>query len=349
MGALVRAISSRSDPLVSNLLGFPIESGSDGPEHRGRFPSPIPSDRVPASVSPMTLSGINQDIELLGKTFHLQTQVSANPDLSVRTEIFIGGKLVATRESPLEEIDASDSKALREAMKAQHKRIAASVVDRARRYQERQQEESVAEAVASKKPAKHATDTGAPKASEDDDVPRSQGPTVEVALRVRRLYEQFRLRLLIPRRPSKNLGERLENAEREFTWILDSEIFHRIRIDEQLRFNLLHDQISEWLAGGRSPVRAAQIWSEVVAFLKYLGEVNNRAELAAFDRDLLRWALRVVDEQGMNERTLEHLSMIRGRDEDLDRLLGDPGETSREVWVAHFRRVLAGLEFAGRP
>lgn len=298
----------------------------------------------------MTLSGINQDIDLLGKTFHLQTQVSGNPELCVRTEIFIGGKLVATRESPLEEVDASDSKALREFMKAQHKRIAASVVDRARRYQERQQEESAAEAAQGEAPPTPGTTAGgAAPGVGDEAAPTGQGPTVEVALRVRRLYEQFRLRLLIPRRPSKNLGERLENAEREFAWILDSEIFHRIRIDEQLRFNLLHDQIREWLAGGRSPVRAAQIWSEIVAFLKYLGEVNNRAELAAFDRDLLRWAIRTVDEQGMNERTLEHLGMIRGRDEELDRLLTEPGDTSREVWVAHFRRVLAGLEFAGRP
>ena len=294
----------------------------------------------------MTLSGINQDIELLGKTFHLQTQVSASPDLCIRTEIFIGGKLVATRQTPLEEVDAEDDKGLREAMKVQHKRILDSVVDRARRYQERQQEAPPPEA--EPPPTPPSGDQASGEVPPGEERPQ-QAPRVEVALRVRRLYEQFRLRLLIPRQPSKNLGERLENAEHEFAWILSCDIFDRIRIDEQLRFNLLHDQIREWLAGGRSPVRAAQIWSEIVAFLKYLGEVNNRAELAAFDRDLLRWAIRTVDEQGMAPRTLEHLGMIRGRDEELDRMLDEPEGVAAEVWVAHFRRVLSGLEFAGRP
>lgn len=300
----------------------------------------------------MTLSGINQEVELLGKTFHLQTQVSASPELCIRTEIFIGGKLVATRQTPLEEIDAADSKALREEMQAQHKRILHSVVERARRYQERQQEpppEAGPPPDAGPPPTAPTETTVVDNVDSGMGRPSAQGPKVEVALRVRRLYEQFRLRLLIPRQPSKNLGERLENAEREFAWILSCDIFDRIRIDEQLRFNLLHDQIQEWLHGGRSAVRAAQIWSEIVAFLKYLGEVNNRAELAAFDRDLLRWAIRTVDQQGMSPRALEHLGMIRGRDEELDRLLSEPGETTPEVWVAHFRRVLSGLEFAGRP
>lgn len=278
------------------------------------------------------MSGINQDVEVLGKTLHLQTQISQTPDPCIRTEVFFGGKLVATRELLLSTLSAPDDPAgLQIQMKAHHKRILRSVMARAEHYQANQADNTESEGPTGPLPV------GRTKK-------RLQEPQVEIALRVRRLYEQFRMRLLLPKEPSKNLTDRLEHAAREFDWIFGSPIFDRVRLDEQLRFNLLADHIKEWMESERNAVRAAQIWSEILEFVKYLGKVNDRSELAAFDRDLLRWAIRTVEEKGLSDRTLEHLGMIHGRDEELDNLLEDPSSATYDVWLSHFRRVLAGLE-----
>ena len=49
----------------------------------------------------------------------------------------------------------------------------------------------------------------------------------------------------------------------------------------------------------------------------------------------------------MTERVREHLSLIAGRDGELDRLLAEAGDVSDEVWIAELRRVLAKLEGRG--
>ena len=160
---------------------------------------------------------------------------------------------------------------------------------------------------------------------------------------MRRFLERFRRRLgPLPRELGG--GARLERAAEQFAWVVSSPEFPRLRIDEQVRFNLIHDQLDSWLRSARDPEEGRRIWSEIRIFDRYLAEINNRAELAAFDRDLLAWALRRLEADGMSDRLREHLALATGRDGELDRLLAAPESAGDEVWAAELRRVLAELD-----
>ena len=277
-------------------------------------------------------SGINQDIEILGKVFHLQTQVCATPEPSIRTEVFLGGKLVATRDAdlagPAEDLPENERRRL---LKEHHQKILNSIVERARSYRPRK------EPTAPKRDVEPLPFTGP--------VPIRPSGKVDIALRVRRILERFRSRLGISlAKTSTDLGKRLERAAKGFDWVLQSPDFEEIRIDEQVRFNLLKDQIDEWLEGSRHEDQGRRIWNEVEQFNDYLSGINDREELAAFDRDQVRWALSKVEAMGMTDQLLPHLDMLRGRDVALDRLMDSGTSVGNEVWLAHLRRVLEDLE-----
>ena len=88
---------------------------------------------------PTPISGLNQEVDILGRTFHFQTELSRGSTPVIRTEVFVGGKVVATRENRLDRgrPDERDEEALRAAMKAQHQRFIQSTVERVTTYQER--------------------------------------------------------------------------------------------------------------------------------------------------------------------------------------------------------------------
>ncbi len=286
-------------------------------------------------------SGINQDVEILGKVFHLQTQLSRTAEPCIRTEVFHGGKLVATRDSVLEsaELALSDRETLQRRLKEHHKRILESIVERARLFRER---ETGPRDVRMQAPG--ATELEEISALEIVDSTPVVVRKVDIALRVRRILERFRLRIgPLPAVSPSNRDELLARISASFAWILESPDFDEIRVDEQVRFNLLRDQIDDWLGGHRDPKQGDRVFAEVVNFLDYLAGVNNRAELAAFDRDLLRWALRKAEAEGLTPRLREHLEMISGRDPELDRLVEQESITSDQC-IGVLRRVLSEVE-----
>lgn len=295
------------------------------------------------------IGGLNQEVEILGKRFHVQTELT---DTEGRTEVFLGGKLVAARETPLSPTGL-DSVDLKNAMQEQYNRILETVVERARRCRERRQEAATGTAGGAPAdeaerpepvsrpapPAAPVPASGMPAAPN----PEVAGP-VDLGLRVRRLLDQFRRRLPPwPQDPEDTPSNYLRLAATAFCWMLSSPGFPEIRVEEQVRFNLLHDQVDGWLHGDRDPVHGLRVRTEIVAFNDYLAGINNRAELTAFDRDLLAWALRQVEREGVTERLREHLAMVAGRDGELDRLLAEQ-ERRDEVWRAELRRVLAELD-----
>lgn len=288
----------------------------------------------------MTVSGFNQDVEVLGRTFHLQTQVFLQPEPCIRTEVFHGGKLMARREAAIDQTTVGvDESVLRQMMKAQHLKILESVQARAKRYQQRQQDKH--DGVEAAAPAEASPDDSDGDAMSAGILQTADdGAQVEIALGVRRLFECFRLRL---ERTPGGIGDRLEVAARQLKEVLESPVFPKIRVDEQVRFHLLNEQLSDWLTGHGDEALGRRIWAEIGTFNNYLAEVNNRSELAAFDRDLLRWALRKAEDEGISARTVEHLEMLYGRDLALDRMLDEPSGVGQEQWVAELERVLAVL------
>ena len=282
------------------------------------------------------ISGLNQEVNFLGKTFHFQTELTRQRGLYIRTEVFVGGKVVATREKRLDRtrLRELDDEGLRTLMKEQHNQVIERTLERVKTYQERKQSPP--------RPA-----AGLPAfdgQSAENFVPPSEETRAAAssAVRIRRIFGRFRLRLgLGSRVPPAELAARLATAARGFSWIVSSPTFREIRLDEQMRCHLVRDRVSAWLAGERDPEVAKEIWSEIVAFNDYVAAINNRAELIAFDRQLLAWAAFQVQNHGMSAEVLDQLQWLAGRDRELDELLDKPDGVAREAWFAVLCNVLA--------
>lgn len=293
------------------------------------------------------ISGLNQEVEVLGRTFHVQTELSRRGELSIRTEVFLGGKIVATREKQLSRADwDAGDEVLRTLMKNQHQKILTNVVERARRYQERQQE-GLAPAAVPVQPETTAEFAAIVVEPEPEIPPPPADIQAEVsgAISIRRTFGEFRLRFDITHaEPHDDLVARLDKALQGVEWITAAPAFSEIRIDEQLRFNLVKEQLQEWVEAGKNPDQAVNLWSEIVTFNDYLTEVNNRAELVDFDRHLLVWAIHHIQGHGMTEQILGYLGLLYGRDPVLDRLLESPLDVTTDYWTALLRRVLSETE-----
>ncbi|MCP3959980.1 MAG: hypothetical protein GY719_19220 [bacterium] len=282
------------------------------------------------------ISGLNQEVDVLGRTFHFQTELTRRGDLFVRTEVFVGGKVVATREYRLvrdgRKLDEESVLAL---MKEQHGRVIERTLERVQSYQERKRDDSAAGST----PTTPAFDAHQAKNLQPPaDELREAAST---AIRIRRIFGKFRLRLDLGSLASDaDLAARLQTAARGFTWIISSPMFQEIRLDEQMRCHLVSDRVNGWIEGGRDPAAAAEIWSEIIAFNAYVAEINNRTELLEFDRQLLMWAAYQVQSQGMSDDLLDKLQWLAGRDLELDRLLDRPKDVSRDTWFALLCRVL---------
>ncbi|HEX9730608.1 MAG TPA: hypothetical protein VGG06_01315 [Thermoanaerobaculia bacterium] len=290
------------------------------------------------------ISGLNQEVEILGRTFHFQTELSDQDGLSIRTDVFIGGKVVATRESRLTDDAAAqiDPGALRARMKEHHNKTLDSFVRRARRYQQREEAPPSG-------PLPAAPPEDAVAAPEPPPAERPKGlapPSSELreaasgALRVRRFFGRFRQLMGPASALPDDFDDRLVVMSRAFAWMIRSSPFVEIRIDEQMRCHLLKEQIEEWLASERDPRQAAQIWSGIVTFNKYLSEINHRSDLQAYDQQMLIWALDEVQRHGMTGEVLKGLETLYGLDPRLDQSLDHPKDVTRGAWTALLRHVL---------
>jgi hypothetical protein len=281
------------------------------------------------------ISGLNQEVNVFGKAFHFQTELTRKGDLYVRTEIFVGGKVIATRESRLEHSGQKlDDETLRTLMKEHHNRVIERTLERVKEYQERKQPSSQPAASLPAFDGRRPEDFVPPS----DEVRKAAAS----AVRIRRIFGRFRLRLRLGEQATpEELPERLETAARGFAWILNSPTFQELRLDEQIRCHLASEQVSAWLGGERDTARAREIWAEIAAFEAQVTAINNRAELLTFDRQLLTWAAYRVQADGMSTEVLDQLQWLAGRDPELDALLDSPDDVAGEAWFAVLCHVLA--------
>ena len=290
------------------------------------------------------ISGLNQEVNVLGRTFHFQTELTRRGAFFIRTEVFVGGKIVATREQRLEQTGRLDEDAVRTSMKEQHGRVIESTLKRVESYQERKGDRAPA-------PPESQQDAPAFDAQRAENLaPPSEQLRGEAssAIRIRRIFGKLRLRVdLCAAASESDLPGRLQTASRGFAWIIGSPTFQDIRLDEQMRCHLVRDRVDSWLRGDRDPAQAVEIWSEIVVFNTYVTEINNRAELVEFDRQLLTWAAYQVQSDGISEDMLDHLQWLFGRDPELDKQLDQPQGVADEDWFALLCRVLAHTSATG--
>ncbi len=300
------------------------------------------------------ISGLNQEVDILGKTFHFQTELNDQDGLTVRTEVFLGGRVVATRESRPDAAER-DEALIRSRMKQQHQRTLETFVKRARNYQQRGRKAPTPEAeapAAAPEPAAPEPPAPEPPAPEPPEPPAPERPTglrpptveetpkLANAIRIRRFFGRFRSLTGATVKPRCDLGECLETTSQALAWMIQSPLFSAIRIDEQARCHLLKGQTDEWLESERDPKQAALIWSGVMVFNNYLNEINHRSELVSFDQQMLVWAIDEIQRRGMAEDIFQHLMSLYGRHPQLDRLFDRPEGIPNGHWTAYLRSVL---------
>lgn len=217
--------------------------------------------------------GIAENVTVFGRTFYIQTDICHG---ALRTEIFLGGRLIATRDARLDGAERQgDEDVQRLRMNEHHQQVVAGILERARRYQQRRLPSPGARA----KLRDRGRDARAAGVGEDGkpNPAAVRRESVELGMRIRELLRDFRRRIATG---GENEVERLERASPAFASILTSPLFAEIRIDEQLRIHLLQDQIHSWQRDGRDPRRAAELGRDLATFSAYLEGIDDRAELA---------------------------------------------------------------------
>jgi len=270
-------------------------------------------------------SGVNENVEVFGRVFHVQTEVSPGVDRVVRSRVFLEGSVVAARECPVDPREASAER-LRNQIQTQHSQIVGNLVER---DVELEADELSGDLGDQAPLIGELPEIQAPR---EISLPGLENdPTLHSSVKVRRLIGPFSLAM----RPSPDhdpaaVCARLERAAEMVETIMSSPSFPDIRLDEQVRFVDLKERLGSWRDGGRDPDAAAQILLQMVVFAGHLRRINNRCDLIALDHTLLTWALFAVGPHANTDDVLPYLHPIYGRDTDLDQLLDNPEETDIE-------------------
>jgi hypothetical protein len=280
------------------------------------------------------VDGINENVEVFGRVFHVQTEVTDGMRPKIRTTVFLDGAVVASREAPVDRGDTSEG-GIRDRMAFQHALLIANLVKRTAEFEAMAAKPFVPEAPerAARRP-ETAPLRGVTRPEPDND------PVLLASVDARRLIGPFSLALQpSPYHDDEAVRNRLETAGKMIDEIMAAPGFSDIRLDEQVRFFDLKDRIASWRGTGRDPETGAEILLAAVIFAGHLRRISDRHELAEFDHKLLTWAIWSIGRDGVTDEVLGHLRALYGRDAELDRLLDQPDPVARDRLL----EVLLGL------
>lgn len=276
----------------------------------------------------MVVIGLNQNVDILGRVFHVQTEVTVGAEPKVRTTVFVGGRIVGSREA-LVEVERTTHDEVLEQINAQHALIIDNLFKRAKELQERKMASiQTGEAQPQPELAKASVEKRASPPDPD------ATPRLALSLATRKLLCRFAN--LVDRTPATSgtkLRARIESSVDEIDEIMTSETFPDIRLDEQLRFFDLRERIGSWRTGDDNLAIGMEIWSEIVVFADHLGLINHRRELVTYDRALLMWSIAEIGKHGITAETMAELRHLSGRDIRVDTLLQADPPASGEQWM----------------
>ncbi len=287
-------------------------------------------------------AGFLDRVELEGDSYQVQTELVDPESGRVRSVVFHGGQVVAVNEARLHGVDGGviDPQVVRDLVGLHHEVVLEGFVRRIQGFAERTAARVDRPAAPVVAPAPVAA--GPAPDLELDIPPIPEDPALADSIEVRRMFAEFRAQATVAAADA-DASTRVGHAAAALTWLHDQPRFGRARIDEQARVHLLMERTGEWEAAGRPPAGAEQIWTEVIVFCAYVAEVNNRADLIVFDRQLLCWGLRALRARGPSRSTLKPMQWLRGRDDELDALLGAGDAQPAEVWRQVLERLSAAL------
>ncbi len=284
----------------------------------------------------MGVSGVNQNVEVFGRTFHVQTEMISGDRALVRTTVFVGGRIIGVRETKVADLSVPDDE-LNARINAQHALIVENLHQRIERFQS--QRSAAAPLAAGSSLLGEIPDLGAVERPVLDG-----SPSLGASIRVRRLVARFRGAVdLTPPRGPDDLSDRLEGALALIEEVVGFPTFADIRIDEQVRFNILRDRIRSWVRGEGDHEDGVVIWSDVAVFSSYLGRVNDRRDLIAFDRQMVRWALSIIAAAGTALTIGDQLGALYGRDLELDTVIESGHDADDDEVIRILLRLFAEM------
>jgi hypothetical protein len=284
------------------------------------------------------MSGIIHKITLLGREFTIQTEVIPGPEGKVRTLVYDGGRLVTTREIPLEGTTKTKGQVETEATE-QHRRIMDTLISRAAELQATKTGRPAPpppRAAAAPPPPPPAHRVAPPPRAPPPAAPVAKGmprpeiepdSPLEMAVAIRRIIGPFSQAFALPAPTTAEGFERaLEAAEAAIDEIMKAPEYEFIRLDEQLTFIALRGQLATWRLSQRDITVATEIWPSVERFAYHLQKLNHRGDLVAFDHKLLTWAMSRLGSGTIDDELVDGLQGLAGRDAELDHLLANPDE-----------------------
>ena len=163
---------------------------------------------------------------------------------------------------------------------------------------------------------------------EGQTLPEQKGAHLEEALEVRRLYWELRRIILGASDPADiDLPPRLRNFSDVIGALRSRPVFSQVRIEDRIHMFRLSERIAEWLeADDRDFEQGRLLWKDMRVFAELLTEINNRQELRAHDRSLIKWAWQnigeALDDDTPPQRVMvDRLRTLLGLDETLDTLI----------------------------
>jgi len=281
------------------------------------------------------MSGIIHKIALLGREFTVQTELIPGPEKKIRTLVYDGGRLVTSREIPVD--PAANTDELVDAkVHLQHKRITDTLITRA---SELQAAKVVTPSAAPEKAPAPPPPPPAPRGTPRPII--EPGSRLEVGIAIRQMIGPFGLAFARPAPATANEYEQMLDAvDAAIDAIMKAPAFEHIRLDEQLTMIAIRGQLASWKLADRDLVAATEIWPSIERFAHHQQKINDRAELIEFDHALLTWAMSELGKGTISDELVDGLKGLAGRDSELDYFLIHPQEMNQMGLLEVLLRLL---------
>ena len=265
------------------------------------------------------MSGVIDKIALLGREFTIQTELIPGEMVRIRTLVYDGGRLVTTREIPLDPSLTTDDQ-IEAKVRNQHQLITDTLVKRASELQASKGGEAARPAAAPPAPK---PDRAAPKGTSRPEI--EPGSHLEIAITLRKTIGPFGLAFAHPA-PTTASGydTALEDVEAAIEAIMKSPVYEHVRLDEQLTMIAIRGQLATWRLAEKDIAAATEIWPSIERFAYHQQKINDRRDLVTFDHKMLTWSMSQLGKGTITDELVDGLSGLAGRDAELDAFLAHP-------------------------
>lgn len=175
---------------------------------------------------------------------------------------------------------------------------------------------------------------------------------LSIALAVRRCYGRF-LRGLqeAGTADEESVARVLRSVSSCIAKLIGLDEYSEFRITDRIHIRQLQQRVLDWARLKEDARTGIRLWQDVNAFARLLGQINQRQELIAHDRQRVEEAFTalVADSRRdafVTEESVAPFRVLEGLDPALDALLASPKGTLAVEWMVPLQRLRARLSGA---